>query len=82
MDACHKKVGCSIVYVKVYRGWKVLNVLATQGSQKFHDKWSFIPFNIGFDTMKAHKYLTSTVIIKHIENVKQGKQGLYDCHGR
>jgi hypothetical protein len=80
MDARHNKVGWLTMDVKVYGGREVLNVLATQGSQKFHDKWSFIPSNTRFDTMQAHKYLIPIVIIKHIENVKQGGQGLYDCH--
>jgi hypothetical protein len=67
--------------MKLYGSREVLNVLATQGLQKSHDKWFFIPSNIKFDTMQVHKYLIPIVIVKHIENVKQGGHGLYDCHG-
>jgi hypothetical protein len=43
--------------MKLYGGREVLNILATQGSQKFYDKWSFIPSNMRFDIMQAHIYL-------------------------
>jgi hypothetical protein len=58
--------------VKVYGGREILNALATQGSQKFHDRWSYIPSNTGYDTMRAHQYLMPIMIVKQFENIKNG----------
>jgi hypothetical protein len=44
--------------------------LSEGGSQAFYDKWSFIPSNTGFDTMRAHEPLIPVNLLKHFKGVK------------
>jgi hypothetical protein len=75
------RVGWLTQDVMQYGNREVLNALVKGGSQAFYDKWSFIPSNTGFDTMRAYEPLIPVNLLKHFNGVKQGGCGLYNSNG-